>query len=176
MVRLTGRSDGVPPPRIDAVTPEPTNVTAVAPSRFVPLIVALTVVPAAPVRGRIPPMVGPVWARTRNRCAVEVPPPGLNTVKPRTRDWVIVDEGIVACNCVALTKVVGRSTAFERTTEPATNPEPVRVTMTSGDPHPIRSGVMDRRVGPASPDVTRKPVNSLDVPDALERVTVRIPS
>src|SRR5439155_24837495 len=50
---VTGRPVAVPPLPIVAVTPVPVNVTAVAPSRFVPVIVAPTVMPRPPVSGII---------------------------------------------------------------------------------------------------------------------------
>jgi hypothetical protein len=46
-----GRLVSVPPPLIDAVTPVPENVTAVAPVKLAPVIVPLTVVPGAPQFG-----------------------------------------------------------------------------------------------------------------------------
>src|SRR5581483_1589286 len=46
-----GRLVAVPPPRIVAVTPVPANTIEVTPVRFVPVMVAETVVPCAPELG-----------------------------------------------------------------------------------------------------------------------------
>jgi hypothetical protein len=54
----TGKLVAVPPLPIVAVTPDPLNVTAVAPPRLVPEIVAATVVPEAPLDGLIPVIAG----------------------------------------------------------------------------------------------------------------------
>ena len=53
IVIVIGRLVAVPPPRMTAVTPVPLNVTAVAPVRFVPVMVADAVVPRAPIKGVI---------------------------------------------------------------------------------------------------------------------------
>jgi hypothetical protein len=64
----------------------------------------------------------------------DVPPPGvgLNTVMEAVPDVVISEAGIDAVNCVAETKVVVRLDPFQRTTEPATNPVPLTVSMNDG--------------------------------------------
>src|SRR5438093_12686904 len=53
-----GRLVAVPPVSMVAVTPLPLNVTAVAPPRPVPLMVAGWLVPAAPEDGLIPVIIG----------------------------------------------------------------------------------------------------------------------
>src|SRR5215510_11259568 len=58
IVMLTGKLVAVPPVPIVAATPLPLNVTAVAPERFVPAIVAETVVPCAPAFGVMDVIVG----------------------------------------------------------------------------------------------------------------------
>src|SRR5207247_3323777 len=59
IVTVMGRLVAVPPVPMVAVTPLPLNVTAVAPPRPVPLMVAGTLVPAATADGLIPVMIGP---------------------------------------------------------------------------------------------------------------------
>src|SRR5437660_6623490 len=54
----TGSDVDVAPDPIVAVTPAPENVTEVAPFRFVPLIVADTVVPCSPPSGVIDVILG----------------------------------------------------------------------------------------------------------------------
>src|SRR2546429_325794 len=55
---LTGSDVEVPPLPIVAVTPDPANVTAVAPFRLVPVMVADAVVPCTPPSGEIDVIVG----------------------------------------------------------------------------------------------------------------------
>jgi len=57
IVTVIGRLVAVPVPMV-AVTPLPLNVTAVAPFRFVPLMVAGTLVPGVPEDGLIPVIAG----------------------------------------------------------------------------------------------------------------------
>jgi hypothetical protein len=57
---VTGRVVGVPPLSIVAVTPVPLNVTAVAPCKSLPEIVALTAAPGAPAFGVIDVITGTV--------------------------------------------------------------------------------------------------------------------
>src|SRR5207237_10266744 len=59
IVIVIGRLVAVAPVPMVAVTPLPLKLTAVAPSRFDPLMVAGRLVPAAPEEGVIPVMIGP---------------------------------------------------------------------------------------------------------------------
>src|SRR5947208_7386037 len=59
IVIVMGRLLAVPPVPIVAVTPLPLKLTAVAPSRFVPMIIAGRLLPALPEDGMIPVMTGP---------------------------------------------------------------------------------------------------------------------
>src|SRR3989442_189763 len=58
IVTVMGRLVAVPPVPMVAVTPLPLNLTAVAPFRFVPLMVAGTLVPGIPEGGLIPVIAG----------------------------------------------------------------------------------------------------------------------
>jgi len=65
IVTVTGRLVAVPPAPIVAVTPVPLNVTAVAPERFVPAIVAENVVPCVPEDGAMEEMEGVAVVREK---------------------------------------------------------------------------------------------------------------
>src|SRR2546428_414387 len=65
----------VPPGWIVATIPNPSNLAAVAPDRFVPVTVIVKLVPATPVCGEIAVIVG-VAGRTLNETVAELPPPG----------------------------------------------------------------------------------------------------
>src|SRR5207249_3358690 len=58
IVTMMGRLLAIPPVPIVAVTPLPLKLTAVAPPRFDPLMVALRLVPAAPEDGLSPDLMG----------------------------------------------------------------------------------------------------------------------
>src|SRR5262245_23373953 len=81
-------------------------------------------------------------SRTMKVSGVETPPPGagVNTVtvaEPGTaRSLAPID----ACNCVALTKVVGRLAPFQRTTELARNLLPLTVSVRAETPDMIDVG------------------------------------
>ena len=79
IVIVAGKLVEVPPAPIVAVTPLPLKVTAVAPDKFVPVIVADTVEPCAPEAGDIPVIDGPPNTLTANAALVALPPSGLVT-------------------------------------------------------------------------------------------------
>jgi len=70
IVIVIGKLVAVPPEPIVALTPLPVNATAVAPNRFVPAMVADSVVPAAPDGGVIDETEGAM--RTGRTVAVNV--------------------------------------------------------------------------------------------------------
>jgi len=72
----------------------------------------------------------------------ELPPPGegLETVICDTAALARFVEDRFACNCVALTNVVGSALPFHRTTEDAMKPLPVRVTVVAEAPTVTEAG------------------------------------
>src|SRR4029077_15565890 len=90
-----------------------------------------------------PPMV--------NGNAVDVPPPGAGEeigtcAVPLTARSVA---GIAACSCVLLTKVVGRSAPFQRTTDAATKPLPVAASVNAATPVGALLGLSTLKTGVA---------------------------
>ena len=110
-----GRLDVVPLP-IVAVTPEPLKVTAVAPVRFVPESVALTVEPGTPEFGVIEVIEGmsPIW-RPLNGVVV---PPGVVTVMLR--------RPLAALAAIEI--VTGSAVAVPPVPMVAVTPDPLKVT------------------------------------------------
>src|SRR5207302_8170236 len=82
IVIVMGRLLAVPPVPIVAVTPLPLKATAVAPSRFVPMIIAGRLLPALPEDGMIPVMTGPREVTVKPLKAGDVPA-GVVTAKVR---------------------------------------------------------------------------------------------
>jgi hypothetical protein len=93
----------------------------------------------------------------------DVPPPGAGvwivTSAVPTVAWS--DAGIEARSCVLLTNVVVRSAPFQRTTEPATKPVPLTVSVKAELPAMALEGEMDAVVGAGFSVVN---VSSADVP------------
>src|SRR5262249_7669462 len=73
---------------------------------------------------------------TVNVTLLDVPPPGagLKTVTCAVPATAMSPAGICAVNCVELTKVVGRSAPFQRTTEPLMKFVPVTVKVKAAPP------------------------------------------
>src|SRR5881396_2592978 len=171
IVTVMGRLVAVPPVSMVAVTPLPLNVTAVAPPRPVPLMVAGWLVPAAPEDGLIPVIIGTdVTVKPLN--AGEVPI-GVVTVKVR----VSVDAP------AAIVTVMGRLVAVPPVSMVAVTPLPLNVTAVA-PPRPVPLMVAGWLV-PAAPedglipviigtDVTVKPLNAGDVPIRVVTVKVRV--
>src|SRR2546423_14966378 len=77
-----------------------------------------------------------------NGSAADVPPPGVGE---KTLTCAIPTDAtsaapIAACSCVALTNVVGRLVPFQRTTDEATKPAPLTVSMNAALPTDIEPG------------------------------------
>src|SRR5581483_10189845 len=79
-----------------------------------------------------------------NSTAFERPPPGpgLNTATPAEPPAAISATPICAVSWVAFTNVVGRSTPFQRTLEPAMKFEPFTVSVKAAPPAGADAGVM----------------------------------
>src|SRR5881397_1402395 len=171
IVTVMGRLVAVPPVSMVAVTPLPLNVTAVAPPRPVPLMVAGWLVPAAPEDGLIPVIIGPdVTVKPLNAGDVPI---GVVTVKVR----VSVDAP------AAIVTVMGRLVAVPPVSMVAVTPLPLNVTAVA-PPRPVPLMVAGWLV-PAAPedglipviigtDVTVKPLNAGDVPIGVVTVKVRV--
>ena len=86
---------------------------------------------------------------TVNAKSPEVPPPGagVDTDTCAGPAAATSDAAIDACNCVALTNVVGRLTPFQRTTDALANPLPVTVTVNAGAPAVTLDGDSDSTLG-----------------------------
>ena len=111
-----GRFVAVPPVPIVAVTPLPPKLTAVAPLRFIPLIVAGRLVPAGPEDGEIPVIAGSA-ATVKPLNGPDVPA-GVVTVRLR-----------VPANALgAIVTVMGRLVAVPPLPIVAVTPLPVKVT------------------------------------------------
>ncbi|KKU66135.1 MAG: hypothetical protein UX90_C0001G0194 [Candidatus Wolfebacteria bacterium GW2011_GWD2_47_17] len=95
--------------------------------------VTVTVVVASPMNASFGESVVTTGTRLRTTklCPLEVPPPGvgLKTVIVEVPAVVRSDDGTVISNVVELMNEVIRSESFQRATEDATNPEPVKVTV-----------------------------------------------
>jgi hypothetical protein len=76
--------------------------------------------------------------------AFDVPPPGagLTTVTVAVLIAVMSLAGIAAVTWVSLTKLVGRSDPFQRTTEFKTKPVPFTMSVKAGPPAPARFGLI----------------------------------
>src|SRR6266516_4416711 len=173
IVTVMGRLVAVPPVSMVAVTPLPLNVTAVAPPRPVPLMVAGWLVPAAPEDGLIPVIIGTdVTVKPLNAGDVPI---GVVTVKVR----VSVDAP------AAIVTVMGRLVAVPPVSMVAVTPLPLNVTAVA-PPRPVPLMVAGWLV-PAAPEdglipiiaggageVTVKPVNGRDVPIPVVTVSVRV--
>ena len=79
----------------------------------------------------------------RNSAAGEVPPPGagLNTVTAAEPLDSISPASMVAESCVGETKVVGRFSPFQRTTDPVAKPPPVTVRVKLDPPRVFEDGL-----------------------------------
>lgn len=154
IVMDTGSMLSVPPLPIDAVTPDPLKVTAVAALKKLPLMVADIVVPSAPLEGVIPVGIGNVVAYTSTGTDAVVPPPGNGfvTLIGYVLGRIRAAEGMTAVNCVELTKVAWNP-MYEPPDVIACTPEftvkfvPVKVNVVSGEPTGIAVGVTDVNVG-----------------------------
>ena len=113
---------------------------------------------------------------TVNDSAPEVPPPGpgVTTVKLLGVPAVVrLAAVITAVSCVALTKVVASGTPFRLTTDPATKPVPVMVTVVAGLPAGAEFGPTLARVGAGFATTN---VSAADaVPLAFRTTTDRLP-
>src|SRR5262245_55415112 len=80
-----------------------------------------------------------------NVAAADVPPPGagLTTVTLAVPADATSVAGIVAVNCVALTKIVVRVLPFHRTLEPLTKPVPLTVNVKPALPAMVAFGEID---------------------------------
>src|SRR3989454_5157903 len=172
IVTVMGRLVAVPPVSMVAVTPLPLNVTAVAPPRPVPLMVAGWLVPAAPEDGVIPVTTGPPEFTVKPLNAGDVPI-GVVTVKVR----VSVDAP------AAIVTVMGRLVAVPPVSMVAVTPLPLNVTAVA-PPRPVPLMVAGSLV-PGAPedglipvitgtDGTGTPLNSSDVPIGVVTVKVRV--
>src|SRR5437867_147330 len=92
IVTVMGRLLAVPPVPIVAVTPLPLKLTAVAPLRFDPLMVAGRLLPAVPEEGVIPVMTGPPEVTVKPLKAGDVP---AGVVNARVRVSVAAPAAIV---------------------------------------------------------------------------------
>src|SRR5438093_1269087 len=173
IVTVMGRLVAVPPVSMVAVTPLPLNVTAVAPPRPVPLMVAGWLVPAAPEDGLIPVIIGTdVTVKPLNAGDVPI---GVVTVKVR----VSVDAP------AAIVTVMGRLVAVPPVPMVAVTPLPLNVTavaplrllplMVAGTlvPGIPEDGLIPVIAGGVG-EVTVKPVNGRDVPIPVVTVSVRV--
>src|SRR5438093_1442978 len=173
IVTVMGRLVAVPPVSMVAVTPLPLNVTAVAPPRPVPLMVAGWLVPAAPEDGLIPVIIGPdVTVKPLNAGDVPI---GVVTVKVR----VSVDAP------AAIVTVMGRLVAVPPVPFDLVTPLPLKLTavaplrllplMVAGTlvPGVPEDGLIPVIAGGAG-EVTVKPVNGGDVPIPVVTVSVRV--
>ena len=173
IVTVMGRLVAVPPVSMVAVTPLPLNVTAVAPPRPVPLMVAGWLVPAAPEDGLIPVIIGTdVTVKPLNAGDVPI---GVVTVKVR----VSVDAP------AAIVTVMGRLVAVPPVPMVAVTPLPLKLTavaplrllplMVAGTlvPGIPEDGLIPVIAGGAG-EVTVKPVNGRDVPIPVVTVSVRV--
>jgi hypothetical protein len=88
---------------------------------------------------------------TENVSGFEVPPPGdgENTETCALPTAARSAAEIAACNCVALTKVVGRFAPFHRTTDDETNPVPFTLSVSELVPASTELGVNELRTGTA---------------------------
>src|SRR5881396_3000797 len=173
IVTVMGRLVAVPPVSMVAVTPLPLNVTAVAPPRPVPLMVAGWLVPAAPEDGLIPVIIGTdITVKPLNAGDVPI---GVVTVKVR----VSVDAP------AAIVTVMGRLVAVPPVPMVAVTPLPLKLTavaplrfvplMVAGTlvPGVPEDGLIPIIAGGAG-EVTVKPVNGRDVPIPVVTVSVRV--
>jgi hypothetical protein len=80
----TGTCVSVPVPEILAVTPAPEKVTALAPDRLLPVMMAFTASPRVPMLGLMPEIVGAACCTVKTTFrGLLVVPPGVVTVKLR---------------------------------------------------------------------------------------------
>ena len=107
---MIGREVEVPPVPMVAVTPDPLNVTAVAPLRFVPVIVAPRVAPGAPEFGPSDVIRGAGEPGTTKFAVVAVPPGVVTAIGP-----VVAPTGTAALMSVDWLKIVTSSTLIFRT-------------------------------------------------------------
>ena len=105
--------------------------------------------------------------------ALEVPPPGepVNTVTEADPALVISLAKMLALSCVLDTKVVIRSTPFQRTVDaPFTNPVPFTVSVNAAPPAVAEDGFRLERVGTGLLGGLMVKVSALDVPPPGELV------
>src|SRR5207237_739516 len=88
-------------------------------------------------------------ARMEKGWALEVPPPGagVNVVTCAVPATARSAAGMAAVSCVADTNVVARSAPFQRTTELATKPLPLAVSVKPGPPAGAEAGLSPVVVG-----------------------------
>jgi hypothetical protein len=114
--------------------------------------------------------------------ALEVPPPGagLNTVTWAVPPVAMSLAGMAAVTCVVPTKVVGRFTPFQRTTEEATKLLPLTAGVKAGPPAVALLGESKVRAGTGlSTGLLMVNVRALEVPPpgaGLNTVTWAVPS
>ena len=112
--------------------------------------------------------------------SLEGPPPGagLNTRTLAGPAAAMSVAGITAVNCVLVTKVVGLSESFHRTTDPLTKFVPVTVRTKAGEPAVAVEGLRLVIVGAALGGVIVN-VTALEVPPpgaGLNTVTLAVPA
>jgi hypothetical protein len=169
---VMGKLVAVPPVPIVAVTPVPLKVTAVAPDRLMPEIVAGTVAPCVPEDGEIPEIDGAGF-----------------TVKPvNGADVPIAVVTVTVCVPLGapdeIETVMGRFVAVPPVPMVAVTPEPLKLTAVAPDrlvpvmladsvaPWPPDEGEIPEIVGPG---FTVNPVNDAEVPAGVVTITVRVP-
>src|SRR5262245_4234515 len=116
----------------------------------------------------------------KNGNAFEVPPPGAG-VKTLTFAVPMVAmsvAGIAAVNRVALTKVVGRSLSFHRTTELLAKFVPLTVRVNAAPPTSAKFGLKDVSVGAGAGGVIEKlrAFEVLPLGPGLTTVTLAVPA
>src|SRR5438093_9143545 len=178
IVTVMGRLLAVPPVPIVAVTPLPLKLTAVAPPKFDPLMVAPRLVPAAPEDGVIPVMIGPPDVTVKPLKAGDVPA-GVVTAKVR----------VSVAAPTAIVTMMGRLLAIPPVPIVAVTPLPLQLTAVA--PPRFDPLILAVRLVPAAPedglipvimgsDVTVKPLKAGDVPaggvTAKVRVSVAAPT
>src|SRR5262245_38970596 len=129
-----------------AVIPsEPTNWTT-PPRRFVPTMVAFTVVPGLAPMGEIAVTVGGKRDRTMKGLLSEIEDvSGLRTEIAKDAEVARMDAGMTAVSVVELTKLVVIGIPLIRTDELGTKPAPLKVIIVSPAPAPTLRGVIEFR-------------------------------
>ena len=140
--------DGMATDQVRLKTPVPTYVqprllvfaalveASASQSRLPPKPLASVTVTVAPVTAVVMFGVNVGGELTVNVSGAEVPPPGagVKTVTCAVPRAAMSSDPIDACNCVALTKVVGRLAPFQRTMEDDMNLLPVTASVNAVPP------------------------------------------